>query len=261
MTSGKSRSAATAAVAVFAVLMIAWGLFICPGAEALSPGEFSANRAGGASAVTLGAERTGIYDAVPPYDEVLVGDIITFGKFEQDNNTDNGPEPVRWRVLDKQDGKLLIITEKALEKMPFFAIYWKHSSIGGYLNSSFLYDFTAEEKNMLVKTLITSDRHPDKPDTDQGSETENKLFLLSVDEAKKYFGSDEDRVCYASAFLQGILETQTDGRCDWWLRTAYDNWANGAIIANVDPKGMINMSTHNCRLGLRPACWIRLEGD
>lgn len=232
-TSGWLRSGASL-VAAIVLFVFAAGFFACPKASA---SDLS-------------------------YEDISVGDRITFGKFEQDNNEENGPEPITWRVLDKQDGKALIITEKVLEKMPFFAIYWKHSSIGGYLNSSFLYDFTAEEKNMLVKTVITSDKHPDKPETDQGSETENKLFLLSVVEAEKYFADNEDRIGYATRFVieyEG-LEAESDGRCDWWLRTAYSNWSNGAIIANVDPSGRINMSTHNCRMGLRPACWIQL-GD
>ncbi len=227
------RRAFAAVLSATMILMLAVGFFVCPKAQA----------------------------AAPSYEEIRVGDIITFGKFEQDNNEENGPEPITWRVLDKKDGKALIITEKVLEMMPFFAIYWKHSSIGGYLNSSFLYDFTAEEKNMLVKTLITSDKHPDKPDTDQGSETENKLFLLSVVEADKYFADNNDRIGYATKFAieyEG-LKAEEDGRCDWWLRTAYDNWANGALIANIDPGGGINMSTHNCRMGLRPACWIQLS--
>lgn len=218
--------------AAFLALLLALGFFACPK----------------------------VWADLPSYDEIAVGDTVTFGRFEQDNNEDNGPEPIAWRVLDKEDGKVLIITDKALEMMPFFAIYWKHSSIGGYINSSFLADFTAEEKDMLVKTLITSDKHPDKPETDQGSETENKLFLLSVDEAKKYFADDKDRICYASKFVieyEG-LKAQSDSRCDWWLRTAYDNWSNGALIANVDPNGYINVSSHRARLGLRPACWVQL---
>ena len=47
------------------------------------------------------------------YELTDVGDIITFGKYEQDRVKENGADPLTWRVLDKQDGKLLIITKKA----------------------------------------------------------------------------------------------------------------------------------------------------
>ena len=46
------------------------------------------------------------------------------------------------------------------------------------------------------------------------------------------------------------------GRCDWWLRTALHNYSSGAFIANIDPNGYVNASTHNCRHTLRPVCWI-----
>lgn len=38
-----------------------------------------------------------------PYELTNVGDHIFFGKYEQDVNRENGPEPLEWRVLDKQD--------------------------------------------------------------------------------------------------------------------------------------------------------------
>lgn len=37
-----------------------------------------------------------------------VGDYITFGKYEQDNDESDGQEDIEWRVLDKQDNKILV---------------------------------------------------------------------------------------------------------------------------------------------------------
>ena len=51
---------------------------------------------------------------------IAVGDIITFGHCEQDNDTTNGKEPIEWRVLDKNDeGQLLVISEKVLDAKPY----------------------------------------------------------------------------------------------------------------------------------------------
>lgn len=205
--------------------------------------------------------------ATAPYDFTEIGDIITFGKYEQDNDRYNGTEPLEWRVLDKQDGKVLIITDKAVEMLPYFGIYWKRSHIGGWLNGSFIKDFTVDEKAMIVKTTVTADAHPDKPETDQGAATEHGLYLLSVDEVLKYFPNEEDRICYVTDYLRSELESTIHvnglaegGRCDWWLRTALHNYSSGAFIANIDPNGRVNASTHNCRHTLRPVCWIQLEG-
>ena len=201
------------------------------------------------------------------YEMTNIGDIITFGHYEQDNNRDNGPEPIDWRVLDKEDGKVLVISDKGLEMLPYFAIYWKRSHIGGWLNGPFLYDFTAEEKAMIVETTVTADKHPDKPETDQGANTEHGMYLLSVDEVEKYLPNEEDRVCYATEYLKAqFIDTihldglEEDGRCDWWLRTAYTNYSSGAIISIIGGGGTFGWATHGCRLALRPVCWIQLEG-
>ncbi len=46
--------------------------------------------------------------------EVAEGNIVTFGHYEQDNNFDNGAEPIEWRVLEVNDGKATLIPVKAL---------------------------------------------------------------------------------------------------------------------------------------------------
>ena len=197
------------------------------------------------------------------YELTDVGDVITFGKYEQDQVKENGADPLTWRVLDKQDGKLLIITEKLIDELPYHAIYWKHSPINGFLNGSFLNDFTPEEKAMIVKTRVEPDPHPDAPDTDQGSSFEEKVFLLSVDEAKKYFADDADRVSTLTAYTIwfGDFDNEPGDAYPWWLRTAYWNGPVGATIAAVDANGMITVYPHHWNCALRPACWIQAEAS
>ncbi len=195
------------------------------------------------------------------YELTNIGDIITFGKYEQDRNKENGPDPIEWRVLDKQDGKLLIITEKLIDELPYHAIYWKHSPIRGFLNGSFLNDFTPEEKEMIVKTRVEPHKHPEAPDIDQGSAVEEKVFLLSVDEAEKYFAKNEDRVSTLTAYTIwfGDFDQQPGDAYPWWLRTAYWNGSVGAVIAAVNADGIITVYPHSWNCALRPACWIQLE--
>ena len=44
-----------------------------------------------------------------------VGDIITFGSYEQDNNTLNGKENIEWLVLAKEDDRILVTSKYALD--------------------------------------------------------------------------------------------------------------------------------------------------
>ena len=51
----------------------------------------------------------------------VIGDMITFGSYEQDNDLTNGKEPITWRVLDYNSQKriALVLSEKALDTRAF----------------------------------------------------------------------------------------------------------------------------------------------
>ena len=40
-----------------------------------------------------------------------IGETLMFGSYEQDGDEENGPEPIEWIVLDKDDeGNILVIS-------------------------------------------------------------------------------------------------------------------------------------------------------
>ncbi len=166
---------------------------------------------------------------------IAVGDIITFGHCEQDNDTTNGKEPIEWRVLDKNDeGQLLVISEKVLDAKPYntteMLITWEESTIRSWLNgydasynkegTNFTNDnfidtaFTAEEKAKIVASNVPAHPTPRyilRPDnstfdTSPGNATTDKIFLLSVTEANNYFSSMDDRMADATRYAvkQGV---------------------------------------------------------
>lgn len=44
-----------------------------------------------------------------------VGDIVQFGRYEQDNDLENGPEPIEWRVLEIKDQAALLLSRSILD--------------------------------------------------------------------------------------------------------------------------------------------------
>ena len=50
---------------------------------------------------------------------VNIGDYVTFGTYEQDNNLKNGAEAIEWQVLDKKDCKVLLLSKYALDAKPY----------------------------------------------------------------------------------------------------------------------------------------------
>ena len=43
------------------------------------------------------------------------GDHIFFGHYEQDNDLNNGPEPIEWRILEVKGDKILLLSEYILD--------------------------------------------------------------------------------------------------------------------------------------------------
>lgn len=90
-------------------------------------------------------------------------------------------------------------------------------------------------------------------------ETKDHVFLLSIQEAERYFTSDDDRLCKGSAycFAQGAFEAN-DKVCSWWLRTPGEGHYKAAF---VDTEGIIYVGGTfvNFNNALRPAMWLKIE--
>jgi hypothetical protein len=122
-------------------------------------------------------------------------------------------EDIAWLVLDERDGKLLLLAKDITEKRPYnadrFCGAWEGSSLCGYLCDG--------------------------------------QFILSIEEASKYFSNDTDRAaCY-----QGEPWA-------WWLRDI--GIKNHATFVGKDG----GISVHGYRVdcfwyGVRPAMWIESD--
>jgi len=77
-----------------------------------------------------------------------------------------------------------------------------------------------------------------KGNTKGGNNTNDKIFLLSTDEARKYFSSDEKRKLWPTPYAKGSnskegnLDTSSssDSSCWWWLRSPGSNQSYAAFV-------------------------------
>ena len=151
----------------------------------------------------------------------VIGDMITFGSYEQDNDLTNGKEPITWRVLDYNSQKRIafVLSEKALDTRAFnednsSGCTYDRSTIRSWLNG---YDkaqndlkknfttnnfidtaFTPEEQDRIAKTLVVPDKNPKANENPEynyvtGYTTEDKIFLLSITEVNQYLKTASDR--------------------------------------------------------------------
>lgn len=150
-----------------------------------------------------------------------VGDYVLFGSYEQDNDLENGKEDIEWLVLDIKDDKALLISKYGLDCKPYnetkTRTTWETSDIRSWLNSDFINSaFTTDEDDMIPTITVFADPNP-VYDTDPGNETQDKVFLLSIDEANKYFDSDTERECKPTeyALVNGTFVNENNGNCYW----------------------------------------------
>ena len=225
------------------------------------------------------------------FKNVNVGDIITFGSYEQDDDMLNGKEEIEWIVLSKSKSNILVVSKYALDCLPYNLTYdevtWENCTLRKWLNKVFYKNaFTEKERNMIKKvTLTNNDNSIFK--TDGGKNTKDKVFILStkeIEDYRKIFESSKlanagECKCYPTAYAlaQGIwVKTKNNdgsatkiGVCKWWTRTPGDSVKNSVYAVYCEDELVKDyqflylyeygfpVSTQN--FGVRPALYINIQ--
>ena len=198
-----------------------------------------------------------------PFLGAEIGDYITFGRYEQDNDTTNGKEQIEWLVLDVVDDKALVISKYVLDAKIFnsFGTTWENCSLRAWLNNEFINTaFTSAEQLLIPTTTVTADKNPSFLEVDAGYDVQDKLFLLSVNQAEQYFASDDTRKAHPTkyAISQGSYHYSPNG-CWWWLRTPGSDTSR---VSRITEKGAVDRVGYSGVVadlyGVRPALWIDL---
>ncbi len=213
--------------------------------------------------------------AYAKYGEVLkaanVGDTIKFGKYEQDNNLANGKEDIEWIVLDKKYKKILLISKYVLDckqqyNTELTDVTWETCSLRKWLNETFIDSaFDDTEKTIVKESKVSADSNP-KYDINPGNATTDKVFLLSINEAEKYFGSDEDRKCAPTKYAKanGAITSNSYTKngaptCWWWLRSPGNSQLYAVYVRDDGSVYYLGYNVDYSYPCVRPALWINLD--
>ena len=197
------------------------------------------------------------------------GAVVSFGSYEQDNNTGNGKEPIEWIVLEVQNDKMLLLSKYVLDASYFDekqeVAFWDTCTLRTWLNDSFLNNaFNDKQQQAIVLSeTTTSDGYIPN--------TQNKVFLLSKEEIEQYFqiawgesGHFYDNSLKAEptefALAKG-LKLDDNKRVDWFLRSP--GKYSDDPYAYVSSSGSVTTMYRNSEkfLGIRPAVWVDLNAD
>ena len=184
-----------------------------------------------------------------------IGSIITFGNYN-------------WRILNVQNDKALILTEEIIEKRPynkkFKNVTWEECTLRKYLNGGFLDKFTKEQQGRIINIQVINRNNP-WFGTKDGSDTTDEIFLLSLEEVKKYFG-DSGQLMNKNQKNEFWIDDQYNSKRRakygnetdwWWLRSL---GIAGHLAAGVGSGGRVSVSGDGISNdgGVRPALWLNL---
>jgi len=136
------------------------------------------------------------------------------------------------------------------------------SSLRVWLNQDFFDKaFNEKEKAMIAVTDIPPEKNPSFK-TSRADTTQDRLFLLSMKEAVKYFSDSAAALrCSATEYANysGAFKG-SNGSCCWVLRTPARNHKDMAQIYAVSSEGWfyqvrVRERNHYC---VRPAMWINI---
>lgn len=172
-----------------------------------------------------------------------IREYVTLGTYEQDGNEDTGKEPIEWLVLKQDDEKMLVVSKYGLDYMKYPDDYssnisWENCSLRKSLNSDFINNsFSSEEQKNIILTQNTNKANKDFYSTVDGNMTEDKVFLLSIDEVQTYLpastSSESSKRAYGTDYLYDILKnhqyyeiSEKGDPVNWALRADIDTERN-----------------------------------
>ena len=193
---------------------------------------------------------------------VKAGDRLPFGQYPQGANGET--EPLVWRVLDVQDGKALLITEKVIDCVKYHTtrseVDWTNSSLRSWLNGAFVSKaFDDTEQKRIAASERQSTGSPSRG-TKGESAVRDRVFALSVYEADKYFLNDDDRNAAATPYAKkrGCYTSRFNNGC-WWLCSPGKDKTFAAYVSSIGYVFRFGSPVDLHNVAVRPALWLNLE--
>lgn len=176
-----------------------------------------------------------------------IGDIVIFGKYEQNGILHDGKEPIEWIVLqkDKNNDSAILISKYILDCYPFNGfnenVTWETCSLRKHMNTTMLIDmFNEAQLTCVLPTFLINSKNIFNG-AYSGEATYDYLFIPGIDEMLAFLSNDNfvgeakinelvrpntKRMCYATAYAKykGVRVMGDDakypGTGNYFLRTS-----------------------------------------
>lgn len=221
----------------------------------------------------------------------ITWDCVYFGHYPQASDGKGGfkNEPIKWRVLSVKGNDAFLLADNNLDVQPynkkFKAITWKGSTIRSWLNG---YDsksnkdginytfsnfkdkaFAKGEQKAIYKKKIVNAKNP-MFGTKNNQDTEDKVFLLSILEAKtpaygfpNYYNKTKTREARNTAYTASSAQwVEDEGLTDWWWLRSMGFGSESA--AGIMYNGMVETRGYDANSNVsvvRPALHLNLSSN
>ena len=190
-----------------------------------------------------------------------VGDILSFGEYEQDADENDGSEPIEWIILEKSSGELLLVSRCVLDIHEYFypgtadcdsVVTWENSDLRTWLADGFAEEaFSDRDWTRLLDMKCENENRTREGLTAALDETKDKIAVMSYGELLKWFPQESDRITDFSE-----RSAETDSESVWWLRTTDGGEAVYAVRSEDGKVGTVSMI--NQKYGIRPMIRISM---
>ena len=193
-----------------------------------------------------------------------VGDKITLGSYEQNGDT-SAKEPITWTVIKVEEGRALLLADYCLMHTGFHGTYeaftWEDSDMRDRLNKDFyLAAFSDEEKALIEKTKLTNGENY-MFSLGAGNDTEDSVFLLSLEEARELLSADVIKGVPTEAVIKTADLTHGKSACNWWLRTQGSTNMKAVVVGYNEVINFPGLRGDIAEAGVRPCVWYKTETD
>ncbi|MBO5935582.1 MAG: hypothetical protein J6Q94_08870 [Clostridia bacterium] len=180
-------------------------------------------------------------EADKPYLKYMLsepGDIITLGEYEQDNNTENGKEPIEWIVLHSKDGKVYLLSKYVLDAQQFNTENSHECTLDNWLKTT----FAETAFGSIHDDIFTRIGLLQRIDVDNYSMTKEQI----IGEYTAYALAQDPEDGYAAGLM-------------WWMISDDLHESTGHVSAPVvweTGEYTQRATTVTNRCGVRPVVWL-----
>ena len=193
-----------------------------------------------------------------------ITDVVEFGRYWEETGMKN--TPIQWLVLEETDEYLFLTTKETIISKSFDKVSssWIDSDIRRWLNTDFInLAFNEYEKPSIIEkkidTIFGEDVlcYKEKFCNNKVVTSEDKLFLLSIEEVEKHFSTQNSRIAEQGKYALNTLEENRKFTNSWWLRNSgVGVFGEYPILVLEDGTFYLDAAPFNLE-GIRPVMFIK----